>query len=139
MKQCRMCDATKKIEHFYKSKTTKDGRYRICKDCLRDEQSTTIKCDSCATEKKSPEYYRHTTSPKRMTTCKDCYGPRPRRIGPGNSYWVGDPVDTTRMIEVLGNSIAGLKKQQQIDLWNKKTDLVLPRMSMRGKELTALG
>jgi hypothetical protein len=42
------------------------------------------------------------------------------------------------MIDVLGISIVGLKKHQQIDLWNNQTNLVLPRMSMRGKELTAL-
>jgi hypothetical protein len=42
------------------------------------------------------------------------------------------------MIDVLGIAMVGLKKHQQIDLWNQKTNLVLPRMSMRGKELTPL-
>jgi len=138
MKVCRVCDATKEINQFHKSKTAKDGRQRICKECTNAELSTDITCDSCGAEKKASYYYRSTTGLGRMTTCKECYGPKPHREGPSSSYWIADPVDTSRMIEVLGISIVGLKKHQQIDLWNKQTDLVLPRMSMRGKELTAL-
>ena len=138
MKVCRVCEVNKEINQFHKSKTAKDGRQRICRECTNAELSTDITCDSCGAEKKASCYYRSTTGLGRMTTCKECYGPKPHREGPNSSYWIADPVDTSRMIEVLGISIVGLKKHQQIDLWNNQTNLVLPRMSMRGKELTAL-
>jgi hypothetical protein len=40
MKLCRVCGLTRPLESFYRDRTRRDGRMRLCKDCERLRERT---------------------------------------------------------------------------------------------------
>jgi hypothetical protein len=131
-KHCKVCDKKKPMDKFYKAKTAKDGHQRACKDCQNSELNAINTCDSCGTEKRAVEFYRSTTGLKRMTTCKECYGPRPDRR-PTSSVWIADPVDYERICGHLRQPREGLSDKSLVELWNIFTDFYLPRESSKNE------
>lgn len=140
-KECLACRQTKAFELFHVNRGFSDGRSKKCKACVNAERTAIIKCVKCHTEKRSEKFYLNLTATSRMDVCKDCYGAAPPRASytytnPHND----DPVDYGRIRKHLEKQdVLDKNERQLIELWNNKTEYVLPRKSGRKKSLKWIG
>ncbi len=141
-KVCNVCDKKKHYLEFHKKKAASDGLSPTCRPCTsKKTKSLRLKrgkyCKSCNEHHPLEQFHRHTQNKidGRSATCRVCVKKRYH----AKNGWVNDPVDFGRIIEVLGVELTlDTTDREKVDLWNERTDLSLPRRSLKGKELSVL-
>jgi len=141
-KVCNVCDTKKHYLEFHKKKAAKDGLSPTCRPCTSQKtKSQRIKrgkyCHSCGDRYPLDQFHRNAqnTVDGRSATCRECI----KKKYHAQNGWAEDPVDFGRIIEVLGAELTlDTTDREKIDLWNERTDLSLPRLSSKGKELSVL-
>lgn len=138
--KCSRCKEYRDIGQFYKKRDAKNGLSCWCKKCISDsnfERGTV--CVQCGEKKPRDYFHKDANSPTgRNPKCRRCQQGRVRRKPPNSVLW-DDPVDYQRILKHLGMRAVGLDTRQQVNLWNESTDLELPRMSMKDRELKEVG
>ncbi len=139
-KVCNVCDKKKHYLEFHKKKAASDGLSPTCRPCTsKKTKSQRLKngkyCKSCGESYPFEQFHKSALAKDgKSAFCKECAKLKYQ----AKRGWSDDPVDFGRIIEVLGVETLGISDREKIDLWNERTDLSLPRRSLKGKELSVL-
>ncbi len=139
-KNCLKCGTSKHNLFFHKKKSSHDGLNSWCIDCRKHESikrklASGKRCISCEAVKPK-EYFHENIHNKdnHHNECKACVNAKEMH----RSTWRADPVDFERIAQHFGICTVLMTDSEKIILWNDQTNMTLPRMSDRGKNLQVL-